>query len=191
VRTVADVRTADETPVPHASRIAAYLIDVALFAVPGTAGVWVAAGEELRAGMARLIVLKSAPDALLGLGEPGRYPWRLITTVLVLAAFVGAWTLYRVATAAVWQRSVGKLLLGLRVVDVSDRSAAIGWGGSWRRWLPGQALALVPIPAVGMLGYCLAFVRSDRRGMHDLSAGSVVVRSRDETGVAMRGPARR
>jgi uncharacterized RDD family membrane protein YckC len=192
VRTVEDVTIEDSLPAPHISRVAAYLTDVALFGVPGAIGMWFAAGAELRTTFARLVVLKAVPSDVLGLGLPDQLPWRLVTTLITLTTILGVWTLYRVVCAAVWQRSVGKLLFGLLVVDASDRRSAIGWGRAWKRWLPAQALGLVPLPAVGLLGYCLAFVRPDHRGVHDLSAGSVVVRAASRSrDASMRRPVSR
>jgi uncharacterized RDD family membrane protein YckC len=68
-------------------------------------------------------------------------------------------------------QTIGKWLLGARVVAVSGE--AIGYGRALAR------LAAAGISVIsGGLGFLLAAVREDRRALHDLIAGTRVVRVR-------------
>ena len=68
-------------------------------------------------------------------------------------------------------RTVGKRLLGARVVD--EQGAPIGYVRALGRCLA-TVLALLPLG----LGLALAVLRRDRRGLHDLLAGTRVVSGR-------------
>jgi uncharacterized RDD family membrane protein YckC len=68
-------------------------------------------------------------------------------------------------------RTVGKWLLGARVVD--EHGAPIGYVRALGRYVA-TLIAVLPFG----LGLVLAALRSDRRGAHDLMAGTRVVRQR-------------
>ncbi|MGC8916966.1 MAG: FHA domain-containing protein [Thermoanaerobaculum sp.] len=71
----------------------------------------------------------------------------------------------------------GLRLLGLRLVDTMYRQP-VGYGRAWLR-----ALGCVASMATLGVGFILPFFRKDRRGLHDLVAGTQVVqRPRGETG---------
>jgi uncharacterized RDD family membrane protein YckC len=68
-------------------------------------------------------------------------------------------------------RTAGKRLVGVRVVD--EQGAPIGYVRALGRSVA-TLLAALPFG----LGLALAALRSDRRGLHDLLAGTRVVRGR-------------
>lgn len=68
-------------------------------------------------------------------------------------------------------RTVGKRLLGVRVVD--QQGAPIGYVRALGRWVA-TLLAVLPFG----IGLALAVLRTDRRGFHDLLAGTRVVSER-------------
>lgn len=108
------------------------------------------------------------PDPLVGVGE-GR-------ARLVLLAIV---VLYEVVDS-VWIRgTLGKRMLGLRVVDAADLGR-IGLATSALRAV--VLLGPLAIPYVGgwiSLAVALSStILPDRRGLHDLAAGTVVVEQR-------------
>jgi uncharacterized RDD family membrane protein YckC len=97
-------------------------------------------------------------------------------TVLVGQAFDISWqvvvpTAYFVLGHGTDGRTLGKRLVGLRVVDVRDERIgylhALGRSLAW-------GLAALPLG----LGLVAAALRADRRGLHDLLAGTKVVRER-------------
>lgn len=96
------------------------------------------------------------------------------TTVRVLV--VVASLLSEVVPTAIWGRTFGKALLGLRVVDPDDEQPP-GWARAFGRWvLLGGALA---VPVVGVPAFALVvgagLLDRRRRGLHDRLAGTVVV----------------
>jgi uncharacterized RDD family membrane protein YckC len=66
-------------------------------------------------------------------------------------------------------RTIGKWLLGARVVD--EEGAPIGYVRALGRYVA-TLIAVLPFG----LGLALAALRSDRRGVHDLLAGTRVLR---------------
>jgi hypothetical protein len=79
--------------------------------------------------------------------------------------------LYSWIAHAIWGKTVGKAALGLRVVDVYGRP--IGWGCSFFRTF----MELVNILTLG-IGYLMAAVDDQKRGLHDHAAGTRVVYDR-------------
>jgi uncharacterized RDD family membrane protein YckC len=92
---------------------------------------------------------------------------------LVARAFSISWQLvvpaaYFVLGHGTGGQTVGKRLLGVRVVD--ERGAPIGYVHALGRCLA-TVLAALPLG----IGLALAGLRADRRGLHDLLAGTRVV----------------
>ena len=81
---------------------------------------------------------------------------------------------YEVILVAVWGQTVGKRLVGIRVVGPDGRPP--GWGRSLRRWLVPFALGMVPFIGwlLGMAVVLRAAFVNNRRGFHDLAAGTTV-----------------
>jgi hypothetical protein len=166
----------DRTPAPLLRRVAAYLLDVGVFFVIGAPLVWFSAGSELRRALGRALVWKSVELDELGLDPTSdAIPVRPLLTMLVLLGVLVAWTAYRVLSAK-RGTSCAKHLLGLEIIDVVTSGRGVSTARAWKRWAPGQALALVPLPAIGMLCYAGALWHPQRRGWHDVAAGTMVVR---------------
>jgi len=99
-------------------------------------------------------------------------------------AFTLPFVLYQVAAIAVWGRTLGKAAMGTKVVREEDRGP-VGWGAALARWavpaVPGIALSLAGDPAgvIGLLWIIVVYSGvlrdSQRRGLHDHVAGTVVV----------------
>jgi uncharacterized RDD family membrane protein YckC len=95
---------------------------------------------------------------------------------LVGEAFAVTWGIfapsaYFVLAHGTGGQTLGKWLLGLRVVD--REGGPIGYGHALGRY---AATIIAAVP--GGLGLLLAAFRPDRRGLHDLLAGTRVVRVR-------------
>jgi uncharacterized RDD family membrane protein YckC len=67
----------------------------------------------------------------------------------------------------------GKMLLGLKVVDV-ETGAYLGFGKTFLREILGKFISAI----VFMLGFIIVGFRKDKRGLHDLIAGTQVIRSK-------------
>jgi uncharacterized RDD family membrane protein YckC len=99
----------------------------------------------------------------------------LIYGVTVWVMFVGV-PLYLVVTNMVG-RSIGKRMLGLRVVCVAARGAGAKpprRGPGWWRGLLRTALSIIGLLCLG-IGYLWMFTNRDRRTWHDLAAGTMVI----------------
>jgi uncharacterized RDD family membrane protein YckC len=97
-------------------------------------------------------VIDWLPGYIVSLVFFGGDPW------VMLWIFAGAQILFMIFFAG----SIGHLLFGMRVVPVQT-----GWIGVWRPVVRTMLLCLV-IPAV--------IWDHDQRGLHDLAAGTVLVR---------------
>jgi uncharacterized RDD family membrane protein YckC len=99
------------------------------------------------------------------------------TTGAQLAALVGVvlvvGVLYEVLPTATWGRTLGKRLLGVRVLDVEAQQPP-GVGAALRRWLVRWVLDALVVGAVG-LAWCL-FDRPWRQCWHDKAARTFVGR---------------
>src|SRR5262249_34825801 len=65
----------------------------------------------------------------------------------------------------------GKLLLGLRVVD-AQTGTYLSWGQTFMREIVGRFVDALTL----MIGLIMAAFRSDKRALHDLVAGTQVLR---------------
>ena len=83
-----------------------------------------------------------------------------------MALFV---VLYAIALHALEGQTVGKLLVGIRVVGLDGEPPA--FGASVLRFVA-YAASLLPLG----LGFVMAGLRSDKRALHDLLAGTRVER---------------
>ena len=81
--------------------------------------------------------------------------------------FVGA--AYYTATIAIWGTTAGKRLFGLYVVRPDG--SRVGVARAFGRYL-----AYIPSALLLLAGFIMIGVRRDKRGLHDLIAGTVVVR---------------
>jgi uncharacterized RDD family membrane protein YckC len=95
------------------------------------------------------VALTGVEDSRLGLADEAAFA----VHVLVATALTG--------------QSLGKLVLGIRVVRLEDRAGPPGFLPAAIR----TALLMLVIPAV--------IIDRDGRGLHDKAAGTLVVRTRD------------
>jgi len=69
-----------------------------------------------------------------------------------------------------WQATPGKKLLGLKVVDLNGLSISF-----WRAF--GRASAKI-LSSILLIGYIMAFFTKDKRALHDLMAGTIVIEAK-------------
>jgi uncharacterized RDD family membrane protein YckC len=89
----------------------------------------------------------------------------------VLATFLVAALLLEVLPTAKWGRTLGKRLVGLRVLDI-EAQLPPGFGASLRRWLTRTVLDLLVVGVAG-LAWCL-FDRPWKQCWHDKAARTFV-----------------
>ncbi|MBI4588488.1 MAG: RDD family protein [Candidatus Rokubacteria bacterium] len=87
-----------------------------------------------------------------------------LTVALFLVAFMVA---YSVWMHGKWGQTLGKMALGMKVIRMDG--SPLGYGGAFIRWMA-SVLSVVVL----MIGYIMAGLRSDKRALHDLLAGTRV-----------------
>lgn len=87
-----------------------------------------------------------------------------MTLALFLVASV---IVYGVWMHGKWGQTLGKMALGMKVIKVDG--SPLGYGGAFLRWLGSILSGLILA-----IGYIMAGLRSDKRALHDLIAGSRV-----------------
>ena len=105
---------------------------------------------------------------------------RTVTTPLwvqIVAAAVSA--LYEIVLIRTRGQTVGKRVLGIKVVRITD-GALPDWTASVGRYVLPLIPVLIPIPGVFVLSlviYLTAVVHPLRRGWHDRAAGTIVIKA--------------
>jgi uncharacterized RDD family membrane protein YckC len=97
--------------------------------------------------------------------------------VQLVAAAVSA--LYEVVLIRRWGQTIGKRVLGIKVVRSTD-GALPDWTASVVRYVLPVVPVLIPVPGVFLLSlviYLVAIVHPLRQGWHDRAAGTVVVKA--------------
>lgn len=108
---------------------------------------------------------------LAGVGDEGDVIWRLVAVLWVVAFLLtySPFSTYR------WGRTLGKRVMGLKVVRVGSDSR-LGYGRALIRHLANVGIGLVPVILIANI----SSIGTDAqlRGMHDRLARSAVVRTR-------------
>lgn len=106
------------------------------------------------------------PLMLVGGARPA--PSALVAFLLTFGLFLfGFAVLYFVWMHGKWGQTLGKMALGMRVVRVDG--SRLGYGGAFLREIASFLSALIL-----MIGFIMAGLRSDKRALHDLIAGTRV-----------------
>jgi uncharacterized RDD family membrane protein YckC len=156
--------------VPYAGfwlRAVAYLLDgliVGIVALPIIIGLAVVTGLSAAVG-AMGSNGENDPAALLA--SAGFVTFFCLFFVILLG---GLWLYYALLESSTWQGTVGKKALGLIVTDLDGRrvSFARATGRFFSRLITG----LVPL----MIGYILAGITAKKQALHDMIAGTLVLR---------------
>jgi uncharacterized RDD family membrane protein YckC len=144
---------------------------------PSSTGVAVAYGGFWRRVGATLIdgVLFAVLNGILVVGLGGPESAGGISVLAGIAYEAGM-------TASRHQATLGKLALGLRVVDSNGRR--LTFGHALGRWLAKLVSALLL-----SIGFLMVAFTDRKRGLHDMLAGTLVLRMAPDTGPATRLPA--
>ncbi|MGE5145337.1 MAG: RDD family protein, partial [Candidatus Eiseniibacteriota bacterium] len=112
------------------------------------------------------VPVASSTERLIGISASAWY--RRLATGLVAVALAFAY--FAAFEASSWQASPGKRLLGLRVTDLAGRRLGVG------RALARQLFKCLDVASSG-LTYLIAGLTERRQGLHDILAGTLVVRA--------------
>jgi uncharacterized RDD family membrane protein YckC len=127
---------------------------------------WFTRGLSLVIDIAAPVVIITGIASALGATHPGSDPdaWREATGII--AAIGAFWFVNRVVLVGLAGRSLGHVLVGVRVVRERDRTRAPGLIAALLR-------ALVMLPTLPLSTAMFFF--NKRRAVHDLVAGTVVI----------------
>lgn len=91
--------------------------------------------------------------------------------------WVGASLIYSTVAIAVWGTTIGKRIVGLKVVNRVD-GGPVSWTYASVRALVPTVVQLVPVvgPGLAIVVYLRAVFHPLRQGLHDAAAGTVVVK---------------
>lgn len=91
--------------------------------------------------------------------------------------WVGVSLIYNTVAVAVWGGTLGKRLVGLKVVNRAD-GGSVSWTYSSVRALVPTVVQLVPVigPGLAIVVYLRAVFHPLRQGLHDSAAGTVVIK---------------
>jgi len=132
-----------------------------------------------------MFVMVEIDGRLLG-GDPfalaTRSPLADITAERALVLAVVTSVIYELIPLAVWNATPGKIMMGLRTVAAKDLGR-LDFPQVLIRWAAVYAVLLVPVVGIYVSAVVTVplLVLPDRRGIHDLFAGSVVIERREST----------
>jgi uncharacterized RDD family membrane protein YckC len=130
--------------------IASFIILIPLFGIVGVTAA--SNAEDLQSGGGGLIA------ALVGT--------YLLTVVLITAA---SWLYYALMESSAKQATLGKLALSLRVTDMAGNRISFGRA-------TGRYFGKIVSGFILMIGYIMAGFTQQKQALHDIMAGTLVVR---------------
>lgn len=126
--------------------------------------------DAIIAGVVSLVVLFLVFGGLLAAnsGEVG-----FLSAVLVIMLI---WLLYEPVLIAVWGQTLGKKMVGVKVIR-ADNGEVPGYGKSISRWLVPSVVNLIPVigSIISLVVYLSPVFSDTRQGWHDKAAATVVV----------------
>jgi uncharacterized RDD family membrane protein YckC len=157
--------------VPYAGfwlRAVAYLLDaliVGVVTVPIIIGLAVITGLSAAVGAMGSNGSENDPAALFATAG-----FVMFLCLLVVIMLVGLWLYYALLESSAWQGTVGKKVLGLIVTDLDGRPVTFARASG--RFFSRLITGLVPL----MIGYILAGITAKKQALHDMIAGTLVLR---------------
>lgn len=153
--------------VPYAGfwlRAVAYLLDVILVSIV-TVPVVIA-----------LVVVTGLPQWAKTMSDensqdPAAFiPLFTFIALLIVIMLCGLWLYYSLTESSVWQGTVGKKAMGLMVTDLDGRR--VSFGRATGRFFSRLITGLMPL----LIGYILAGITAKKQALHDMIAGTLVLR---------------
>jgi uncharacterized RDD family membrane protein YckC/Tfp pilus assembly major pilin PilA len=106
-------------------------------------------------------------------------PW---AAMFIVAAYVGVpWLYYAISEASSWQATVGKLATGIKVTDYQGHR--ISFGRATGRFF-GKLVSSLTL----LIGYVMAGFTARRQALHDMMAGTLVVRRNLDSSTIAQAP---
>jgi len=144
-------------------RLVAYLIDSVIINV-------VFFGAALLIGLVLGLLLGLTGQAVQDGSDSANAIKGIIAAFIYIALIVAVWLYFALMESGAWQATVGKKILGLKVTTMEGRR--IGFGQASGRFF-GKILSGITF----MIGYIMAGFTPRKQALHDMIAGTLVVRS--------------
>ena len=153
--------------VPYAGfwlRFVAYLLDVIIVGIVAVPIVVVLA---VATGASAALSSMSDDNPQQALAAAGFVIFLCSLFIILLG---GLWLYYALLESSTWQGTVGKKALGLIVTDLDGRR--VSFGRATARFFSRLITGLVPL----FIGYILAGITAKKQALHDMIAGTLVLR---------------
>ncbi len=153
--------------VPYAGfwlRFVAYLLDVIIVGIVAVPIVLVLA---VATGASAALSSMSDDNPQQALAAAGFVIFLCSLFIILLG---GLWLYYALLESSTWQGTVGKKALGLIVTDLDGRR--VSFGRATARFFSRLITGLVPL----FIGYILAGITAKKQALHDMIAGTLVLR---------------
>ncbi len=148
-------------------RVAAYIIDSIVLWIPN-----VLIGKLMGATAAEQALMQSVQgtsDTTAALAAYGAFYSAMLPAILV--QLVLAWLYFALCESSSWQATLGKLAIGIRVVDLDGNRISFlrATGRHFAKLLSGMIL---------LIGYLMVAFTQRKQGLHDIIAGTLVLNGR-------------
>jgi uncharacterized RDD family membrane protein YckC len=149
-------------------RVAAYILDFIILLVPGTI-IQKMMGSDAAQETMKQTMAASPGDFHVFLGAYHQYYVTMWPAVLIITLIT--WAYFAVCESSAWQGTVGKLALGIRVVDEQGRRI------SFLR-ATGRFFAKYLSTLIIFIGFLMVAWTRRKQGLHDIIAGTLVLNGR-------------
>jgi uncharacterized RDD family membrane protein YckC len=149
-------------------RVAAYILDFIILLVPGTI-IQKMMGSDAAQETMKQTMAASPGDFHVFLGAYHQYYVTMWPAVLIITLIT--WAYFAVCESSAWQGTVGKLALGIRVVDEQGKRI------SFLR-ATGRFFAKYLSTLIIFIGFLMVAWTRRKQGLHDIIAGTLVLNGR-------------
>lgn len=149
-------------------RVAAYILDAIILYIPGMLIQKMMGGDAAEAAM-KQAQAASPGDPQVMLTALSQFYSTMMPAILIITVIT--WLYFAFCESSVWQATVGKLALGIRVTDMQGRRISFP-----------RALGRYPAKYLSTFILCIGFLMvawtKRKQGLHDLIAGTLVLNGR-------------
>jgi uncharacterized RDD family membrane protein YckC len=149
-------------------RVAAYILDAIILYIPGMLIQKMMGGDAAEAAM-KQAQLASPGDPQVMLTALSEFYSTMLPAILIITVIT--WLYFAICESSVWQATVGKLALGIRVTDMHGQRISFP-----------RALGRYPAKYLSTLIFCIGFLMvawtRRKQGLHDLIASTLVLNGR-------------
>jgi uncharacterized RDD family membrane protein YckC len=141
---------------------------------PAYAGFWLRVGAWFIDFIITIIIGAIGGGIIGGIAgasgiRPGSSEWSGVSVFIQLISYVIQWLYFALMESSAYQGSLGKIALGLKVTDLQGQR--IGFGKATGRFF-GKFISAI----IFGIGFMMAGWTEQKQGLHDIMAGTLVVK---------------